>query len=144
MWYPIHAINLHLLQVKGRPDLFLRLEIIKKIIGVAILCITVPIGLVAMCIGSIFSSILCLVVNTYYTGKLINVGFWRQMRDLLPILFLSLVMGAVVYISVLFIPSNIVKLFVGVVVGVIFYIVVARIFRMEELTDLFSLVKRKK
>ena len=144
MWYPIHAINLHLLQVKGRSDLFLRLEIIKKIIGVAILCITVPIGLVAMCVGGIFSSILCLVVNTYYTGKLINVGFWRQMRDLLPTLFLSLVMGAVVYISVLFIPSNIVKLFVGVVVGVIFYIVVARLFRMEELTDLFSLVKRKK
>lgn len=144
MWYPIHAINLHLLQVKGRSDLFLRLEIIKKIMGVTILCITVPMGLVVMCIGSIFGNILGLVVNTYYTGKLINVGYWRQMRDLLPILFLSLVMGIVVYMSVLFIPSNIVKLFVGVVVGVIFYIVVARIFRMEELTDLFSLVKRQK
>jgi O-antigen/teichoic acid export membrane protein len=144
MWYPIHAINLHLLQVKGRSDLFLRLEIIKKIMGVTILCITVPMGLVVMCIGSIFGNILGLVVNTYYTGKLINVGYWRQMCDLLPILFLSLAMGAVVYMSVLFIPSNIVKLFVGVVVGGIFYIVVARIFRMEELTDLFSLVKRKK
>lgn len=144
MWYPIHAINLHLLQVKGRSDLFLRLEIIKKIIGVAILCITVPIGLVVMCVGGIFSSILCLFVNTYYTGKLINVGFWLQMRDLLPTLFLSLVMGAVVYLSILFISSNIVKLFVGVVVGVIFYILVAQLFKMEELFDLLSLVKRKK
>ena len=144
MWYPIHAINLNLLQVKGRSDLFLKLEIIKKIIGVTILCITVPIGLVAMCIGGIFSSIFCLAVNTYYTGKLINVGFWLQMRDLLPTLLLSLFMGVVVFLSVMFISSNIVKLVVGVAVGVIFYILVARLFKMEELSDLLSLVKRKK
>lgn len=144
MWYPIHAINLNLLQVKGRSDLFLKLEIIKKIIGVTILCITVPIGLVAMCIGGIFSSILCLVVNTHYTGKLINVGFWVQMRDLLPTLLLSLAMGVVVLLSVWFIPSNLLKLIVGVVVGVVFYILVARFFKMEELLDLLSLVKRKK
>lgn len=144
MWYPIHAINLNLLQVKGRSDLFLKLEIIKKFIGVAILCITVPIGLVAMCIGGIFMSILCLAVNTYYTGKLINVGFWMQMRDLLPTLLLSLAMGVVVLLSVWFIPSNLLKLIVGVVVGVVFYIWVARFFKMEELSDLLSLVKRKK
>lgn len=144
MWYPIHAINLNLLQVKGRSDLFLKLEIIKKFIGVAILCITVPIGLVAMCIGGIFSSILCLVVNTHYTGKLINVGFWLQMRDLLPTLLLSLAMGAVVVLSVWFIPTNLLKLIVGVVVGVIFYVSVAKLFKMEEFTDLLSLVKSKK
>ena len=144
MWYPIHAINLNLLQVKGRSDLFLKLEIIKKIIGVVILCITVPIGLVAMCIGGIFSSILCLLVNTYYTGKLINVGFILQMKDLLPTLFLSLLMGVCVFVSVMFIPSNVMQLVVGVIVGVVFYVAVAKLFKMEELIDLLSLVKRKK
>lgn len=144
MWYPIHAINLNLLQVKGRSDLFLKLEIIKKIILVAILCITVPIGLIAMCIGGIFSSMLCLVVNTYYTGKLINVGFILQMKDLLPTLVLSLLMGVCVFVSVMFIPSNVMQLVVGVIVGVIFYFAVAKLFKMEELTDLLSLVKRKK
>ena len=144
MWYPIHAINLNLLQVKGRSDLFLKLEVIKKIMGVTILCITVPMGLVAMCVGSIFGNILGLAVNTYYTGKLINVGFWLQMRDLLPTLLLSLFMGVVVFLTVMFFSSNIVKLFVGVVVGVIFYFSVARLFKMEELSDLLSLVKRKK
>lgn len=144
MWYPIHAINLNLLQVKGRSDLFLKLEIIKKIIGVAILCITVPIGLVAMCIGGIFSSILCLAVNTYYTGKLINVGFCLQMRDLLPTLLLSLAMGAVVSLSVWFVPSNLLRVIVGVIIGVIFYVSVAKLFKMEEFNDLLSLVKRKK
>ena len=73
MWYPIHGINLNLLQVKGRPDLFLRLEIIKKIIGIFILLITVPLGIKAMCYGGIISSIICLIVNTYYTGKLSDI-----------------------------------------------------------------------
>lgn len=144
MWYPIHSINLNLLQVKGRSDLFLRLEVIKKIMGACILCITVPIGLIAMCIGSIFSAIFSLIINASYTGKLINVGFWLQMRDLFPILLLSLFMGVVVFLSTMFIPSNIVKLVVGVVVGIIFYIGVAYLFKMEEFSDLLSLVKRKK
>lgn len=52
MWYPIHAINLNLLQVQGRSDLFLRLEIIKKSIGVIILFLTIPLGLKIMCLGS--------------------------------------------------------------------------------------------
>ena len=82
MWYPIHSINLNLLQVKGRSDLFLRLEIIKKCLGVAMICVTVPFGIVAMCWGSVVNSIIALIINTHYTGKLIQVGFLRQMRDL--------------------------------------------------------------
>lgn len=74
MWYPIHAINLNLLQVKGRSDLFLRLEIIKKVVGVSVMCVTIPLGVKAMCYGMIFTSVNALLINTYYTGKLINVG----------------------------------------------------------------------
>ena len=86
MWYPIHAINLNLLQVKGRSDFFLKVEIIKKIQGVIVLCITVPMGIVAMCYGSVISSLLCLIYNTYYTQKLIGYGYAAQMKDLLHIL----------------------------------------------------------
>ena len=75
MWYPIHAINLNLLQVKGRSDFFLKLEIIKKIQGVTILCVTIPMGIVVMCYGQIVGSLLSLVYNTYYTKKLIGYGY---------------------------------------------------------------------
>ena len=87
MWYPIHAINLNLLQAKGRSDLFLKLEIYKKIVGIIILCITIPMGLIAMCIGSFITSMISLIINTYYTGKLIGVGYFQQMRDLMPTIF---------------------------------------------------------
>ena len=109
MWYPIHAINLNLLQVKGRSDLFLRLEIIKKILGVTVLCITAPFGLIVMCYGSILNSLVALVINTYYTGKLINVGFFKQMCDLLPTIVLCLVMFVLILMVNYFIPSDIVN-----------------------------------
>ncbi len=144
MWYPIHAINLNLIQVKGRSDWFLKLEVIKKIVGVSVLVITIPMGLIPMVIGGVFTSISCLVINTHYTGKLINLGFWKQMNDLLPIFFLSLVMSAIVWGSVFFISINVLKLVVGLLVGIVFYLAFAKIFKMDELNDLMSLIKTKK
>lgn len=129
MWYPIHAINLNLLQVKGRSDLFLRLEIIKKILGITVLCITAPFGLVVMCYGQIFNSIVALVINTYYTGKLINVGFIRQMKDLLPTILLSLTMFGAILLVNGFIEANIYRLIIGVLVGVIVYVSGSYIFK---------------
>lgn len=143
MWYPIHAINLNLLQVKGRSDLFLRLEIIKKILGITVLCITAPFGLVVMCYGQIFNSIVALVINTYYTGKLINVGFIRQMKDLLPTILLSLTMFGAILLVNGFIEANIYRLVIGILVGIIVYASGSYIFKFKELQTLFSLIKRK-
>ena len=143
MWYPIHAINLNLLQVKGRSDLFLRLEIIKKILGVSVLCITAPSGLIVMCYGQIFNSIVALVINTYYTGKLINVGFFKQMRDWLPTISLCLAMFTLILTVNHFIHSDIVKLCVGIAIGVIFYTLSSRMFKFTELDELLSLVRKK-
>ena len=143
MWYPIHAINLNLLQVKGRSDLFLRLEIIKKILGITVLCITAPFGLVVMCYGQIFNSIVALVINTYYTGKLINVGFIRQMKDLLPTILLSLIMFWAILLVDGFIETNMYRLVIGVLVGIIVYASGSYIFKFKELQTLFSLIRRK-
>lgn len=143
MWYPIHAINLNLLQVKGRSDLFLRLEIIKKILGITVLCITAPFGLVVMCYGQIFNSIVALVINTYYTGKLINVGFIRQMKDLFPTILLSLTMFGAILLVNGFIEANMYRLVIGVLVGIIVYASGSYIFKFKELQTLFSLIRRK-
>lgn len=143
MWYPIHAINLNLLQVKGRSDLFLLLEIIKKILGITVLCITAPFGLVVMCYGQIFNSIVALVINTYYTGKLINVGFIRQMKDLLPTILLSLTMFGAILLVNGFIEANIYRLVIGILVGIIVYASGSYIFKFKELQTLFSLIRRK-
>ncbi len=145
MWYPIHAINLNLLQVKGRSDLFLRLEIYKKILGVCTLCITVPLGLMAMCIGRVATSIICLALNTHYTGQLINLGYWKQMRDLLPTLLNSLVMGVLVYAVQHYLSgsSSGLLLLVGVLVGALYYIASNYLMQTMEWKEFISIIKRK-
>lgn len=143
MWYPIHAINLNILQVKGRSDYFLKLEIIKKIQGVCILCITVPISIVAMCYGSIVSSLLSLVWNTYYTKRLIGYGFLSQIKDLLPIIIHSLLMGGIVLLVTHFIEVMWIKLFAGILAGGIYYILGAYIMHFDELKEVLAIIKRK-
>ncbi len=143
MWYPIHAINLNLLQVKGRSDFFLKLEVIKKIQGVIVLCATIPLGIVAMCYGRIFGSLLSLVWNTYYTRKLIGYGYWAQMRDLLHILVHALVMGVIVWGVVQWTGQLWLQLVAGIVAGAIYYTVGAYLLRFDELRELVSLVRKK-
>ena len=144
MWFPINALNLNLLRAKGRSDLFLRLELIKKALGVVILILTLPKGLIVFCWGSVLSSILSIVVNTYYTNKLMNYGFLRQMLDVLPMFLLSLVMGLIIYFMNSFIPSLWLKIICGGIVGLSFYVLIAKLFRFPELDDAIYMVKLKK
>lgn len=144
MWYPIHAINLNLLQVKGRSDLFLKLEIIKKIIGILTIIIAVPFGIMWMCVGKVISSILCLIINTYYTGKLIRVGFIKQMGDLLPILMLSLFNGAVVLGISCLINNTALQVIIGLITGVVIYTTTAYILKFKELDFILETLKIKK
>ena len=142
MWYPIHAINLNLLQVKGRSDLFFRLEVIKKVMLTLVMCVTIPIGVLAMCWGMIFTSVVSLVINTYYTGKLIHVGFMRQMRDLTPVLFASFAMGGMVYALTLVINSVYLQLILGIPAGVAVYLGISVAFKFPELKEVIGMVRK--
>jgi teichuronic acid exporter len=143
MWYPVHAINLNLLEVKGRSDLFLKLEIIKKIIGIAFLVATVPFGLVVMCLGQIVSSMICLFINTYYTGKLINVGYLMQMKDLVPAFLTSLVMWGIVLVLVNQLPNMWLQMGCGIAIGAITFIGISYLRHAPEIGEVLGMVKRK-
>ncbi|WP_421274771.1 lipopolysaccharide biosynthesis protein [Aeromonas veronii] len=97
MLYPIHSINLNLLQVTGRSDLFLKLEVMKKIIGVMVLLMSIPYGVLAMCLGFTLTSYLALLLNTYYTAKLTHLSQWQQCKDILPIWFAVIFSAALGY-----------------------------------------------
>lgn len=143
MWYPVHALNLNLLQVKGRSDLFLKLEIFKKILAVCILCVTIPFGIMTMCWGMLLNSVLALFINTYYTGKLIGQGFLNQMKDIYPYLLMSLATGGIVYVTLNNISLSPSVLFlIGVAENIAVYAVFSKMFRINELTELFKLLKK--
>lgn len=143
MWNPIHAINLDLLKVKGRSDLFLRLEIIKKCIGAVVLICSIPFGLLFMCWIRILSSFIALFINTYYTGKLIHVGFLTQMRDLLPSLATSLAMFGISFLTTKLFSQVWLQLIVAIIAGGVFYLGMAFLLKYKELSYLQSIIPIK-
>ncbi len=90
MLYPIHAINLNILQVKGRSDLFLKVEVIKKILGIAIIAGTMRYNIITMCIGFLIHSYLSLAINIYFTKKITELGFWKQIKEIFPIWIIAI------------------------------------------------------
>ena len=144
MLYPVHAINLNILNVKGRSDLFLKLEIIKKIFITIAILITFSFGVKAMVIGQIFTSFIAFFINTHYSSKMINYGAWKQIKDMMPIIFITLIMALGVWGVMLLGFSDVLKLLIGIVVGIIIYLVSAKIGNFNELNEIVNLIKNKK
>jgi O-antigen/teichoic acid export membrane protein len=143
MIVPICGANFGLLQVAGRSDLVLKLEIITKIIGTIMLLITLPISIKAMCIGTIISVTLCLVVNTYYTSRYVDVTQWEQILDLIKPFLMCVVMGGVVVGAVFLIENNILKLVVGVPLGILVYFGTAIINKTPEYKMCLELINNR-
>ena len=142
MWYPIHAINLDILQVSGRSDLFLKIEIYKKIVSLSLLALSAPFGIIAMCYSNLLSSLICLYINTYYSSKILGISLLSQLKDLFPTISLAIVMFAIVQIIIFFISNVFAQLIVGIIVGVVVYVSLSYILRFTEFKELISLRKK--
>ena len=143
MWYHVFILNLNLLKAKGFSTLFFNLEVAKKVIIRVILGGTGPFGIKAICIGSVFSSLINMCINSFYTGKLLHFGIIKQMREMLPSILYSLVMGSIIYLSILFLTSMWVKLLVGTLVGISSYILISVVTKSQDFNYLLALVREK-
>ena len=146
--YPLHAINLNILQVLGRSDIFLYLEILKKIVGIVPIVIGIFCGIYYMLLASILTGVISLYLNTWYTGKTLNYSFWKQLRDITPSYFTALVIALAVYfLKYLSLPYYIV-LMLQIIVGIVACITISEIFKFDEYKELktivIKLVNRKK
>jgi teichuronic acid exporter len=144
MWMPVMMMNCNVLNVKGRSDYFLRAEVIKKIVAIIILVVTIPFGIKIMCWGVVLYSFADMLIITIYTKKLLDLRFFKQIKTLFPVFFLSASMGLIAYGSTLLFDNQFLKLFVGVTVGIVYFLVVSKFARFEELDFLLSLVNKKK
>ncbi|TDS88334.1 O-antigen/teichoic acid export membrane protein [Rahnella sp. BIGb0236] len=106
MLYPVHAINLNILQVKGRSDLFLKLEVIKKILGLIIIMTTMQYSIMFMCIGLLVHSYLSLILNTYYTKKLTGLRVMRQINELFPIWCIAIFSCFIAWLFAIYATKN--------------------------------------
>lgn len=129
--YPLHTTNLNAMKALGRSDLFLKLEIIKKIIGISVLVITMKYGVKAILYGLLISDTLSLIVNTYPNKRLINYGLKEQVKDVIISIILALSMGIIIF-PIKFIPiPNILILILQIICGIGIYYCISKHFNQE-------------
>jgi len=137
MLYPLHSLNLNALKAVGRSDLFLKLEILKKIVIIAAVLITYRFGLLAMVWGMVVNSYITLFMNTYYTMHFIDYPLREQARDIVPYLALAGTMGAVAYaVGIPLSGWPVWQLVVQVLVGAGFYLGMSRLLRLSVLQEM--------
>lgn len=140
--YPLHAINLNVLMAKGRSDLFLRLEVLKKILVVISITVTYRWGIQAMIYGQIGVSLLAYYLNSYYTGRFIGYPLKEQIFDLLPYLGMAVVMGiGVCSLQLLPFPNNWSLLISQVLSGIIIYTGLAWAFGISAFSEIVDVLR---
>jgi len=142
MWYPVMVINNQILNVKGRSDYFLRAEILKKVVAIAILCATLPFGVRWLCWGIVLYNFSDIGIIIYYSKKVISTGYMEQIKNIFPLFLLSLGMGMSAYIAQSMIKGSLPQLIIGGLVALFSYLLLGFLFKVRESRLLFSLIKK--
>lgn len=140
MLYPLHSLNLNMLQVQGRSDLFLKLEIIKKFIAVGPLLIGVFVDIYWMLGGSVVTGFISYYLNAYYSGPFLNYSIKEQVKDILPSFGVAVTMAVHVF-AMSFIPmSPFILLPLQIVVGAVITIVICEATKLPEYFEIKEIV----
>lgn len=142
LWNCITTINLNLLNVKGRSDLVLRLEIIKKSIAFTILFISIYFDLIVICLGSAVYSLIAFYSNTYYTKRILNYGFKKQFMEILPYLMTSLLIMIEGLIISHYTTNPIISLCCALIICSLTYVIICIVLKFEAAVELLKIIKR--
>lgn len=143
MFSPLSHINLNLLYVKGRSDLVLKLELFKKTFGFLILFSMLHFGILWLIIGKAFYEFFAFSLNCYFTKKILNYGFFKQVKSLMPIAFRTMLMGGIMLASISYIDSNVTKLLVGILVGCSSYLIMCWLMKDSTFLEVVDLLKTR-
>ena len=147
MFYPIHTANLSAINALGRSDLFLKLEIWKKVVGLVLLFSTIFISVKAMAYSLLISTLTSMIINSWPNKKLLNYSFLEQIKDILPSIILAIGMGAVVYLIGYLPLPTLPLLLTQVICGGVIYLFGSSLLKLEQFVYVkeivFSFVRRK-
>ncbi len=144
MFYPLHAINLNMLKVQGRSDLFLRLEIIKKLMAIPVIIIGITLGIKYMIIGMIVNSMIAYFLNSYYSGRFLSYSSLEQIKDILPSFLLAVAIGVFIFTIGYFLQASMpVKLLLQVGAGALLTFTLVELFNMKDYKYIKQIVQDK-
>ncbi len=131
MFQPIHTANLNAIKALGRSDLFLKLEIIKKIIGIILLVSSMFISVKALVLSFLMTSILSQIVNSWPNKKILDYSYTSQLNDIFPSIVLSIFMGIIIYPLQYLKIDSLYILGMQVISGLIIYILGSKILKLD-------------
>lgn len=141
MFWPVHTANLNAIKAMGRSDWFLKLEIVKKIVGLFFLLSSMWFGVMAMAYSLLLSSILSQIINAWPNRQLLGYGYLEQVRDFAPGILLAIGMGICVYfIGFLPLPT-IITLLIQIIIGAVIYIGASALLKLEEFEYILGMAK---
>ena len=140
-FYPLHTANLNAIKAMGRSDIFLKLEVVKKILETSVLLITLRYGVLAMALGQLFCDILAQLINAWPNKKLLNYPYWTQLKDLMPCLLLSLAMAGCVLAVQLLGLHDLLTLVIQILLGVVIYVLGAKLLKLDSFDYILNMVK---
>ncbi len=141
-FFPLHTANLNAIKAVGRSDVFLWLEVIKKVLETLVLLLTVRIGVFAMALGQLFCGVCSLLINAWPNRKLLAYPYRQQLKDVLPVIVLSLAMAACVWpVSLLGLPDML-TLLIQIPLGVAVYVLGSKLLKLDSFDLILSLVKK--
>ncbi len=143
MLYPLHLFNLQIYLIKGSSNIFLKIEIIKKTIGITIMFISIKYGIIYLVIFEALSSYILYFVNAYYNGKLIKYKIREQMLDVIPIFAVSIISGCIAYPFISISKYLIFNISLSTFVYIVTFAAASFLFCKETTLDFFNLVKNK-
>ena len=141
MFYPVHTANLNAIKAMGRSDIFLKLEIIKKIVGIIAILVTFKISVMAMAYSLLVVSVLSQIINSWPNKKLMNYSYLEQLKDILPGILLAAFMGVCVYCVNFLHLSNWLTLLIQVPLGAVIYIGLSALLKLESFTYVCNMIK---
>ena len=140
MLYPLHALNLNMLQVAGRSDLFLKLEIIKKIVAVIPLLMGIFIDIYWMLWGSVGTGFFAYYLNSYYSGKFVGYSTKSQIVDILPSFCVAMVVALIVYVVSFLNLSHFIILPLQLILGAVLVVLICELTKKEEYIELKTII----
>lgn len=139
---PIYTANLSALKSLGRSDLFLKLELIKKVLGLSLIVISMRWGILAMALSEVVTMLLGHMINSVPSRRLLDYGYFQQLRDIMPGMLLSLAMGMLVWAVSLLGLADILTLPLQILVGALFYVAASALLRLESFMYILDMVRR--
>ncbi|MBN2694454.1 lipopolysaccharide biosynthesis protein [bacterium] len=141
MLYPLHVFNLQIYKIKGCSDIFLKLEIIKKIVGFTLMFLSIPYGVIFLVIFESSMNFLLYPLNAYYNGKIIGYKITEQIKDVFPIFLVAFLPGLLLYLVNIDIKSNFLEILVLSLVYGASYLLLSYIFLKDTINDMLNILK---